>query len=98
MDIREICSKDRLLNKDVSQSNTEIMSTILDKLKTQYNLERKKEIDERCDYNKDCKSGYCAAPLQCDIVFKDPYSCHQAKTCQTSNAVTQPSNFTHKKF
>jgi hypothetical protein len=97
MDIRDICSNDGLLNKDFSQSNSEIIATVLDKFKTQYNVKHKKEIDERCVLNKDCISGHCAAPSECNLIFKDPYLCHQAKTCQTSNAITQPSNFTHKK-
>ena len=56
----------------------------------------KKSIDSFCDSNKECITGFCGVPENCELVFKDPSMCKNVKVCKTTNSISQTTNFNLK--
>lgn len=57
---------------------------------------KKKSIDEFCNTNNDCESSFCKAMEECSVIVTDKKLCDTIKTCQTSNKLSNNSNFLKK--
>lgn len=59
------------------------------------NQSLKRQVDELCDTNKQCQTGICLPPKNCELIFASPM-CGNIKVCQTSNTISKTSNFISK--
>ena len=56
----------------------------------------KKPVDALCSLDKECSTGFCGVPENCELVFENSNMCQSVKVCRTTNNISQPTNFNLK--